>query len=117
MAERVLVDNDIALKIAYYALCDEMLMVTTMDSQPPALLGVGRFVVRRRLARAANIADKQAAIAAFEHLLQAMVEVEPAEAELAIAADLEAEAIHRDLELDGGECQLIAVLVNRGCDL
>jgi hypothetical protein len=117
MGERVLVDNDIALKIACYELCAEMLAVTTIDGNPPALLGVARFVIRGRLARAANIANRQAACAAFEDLLRAAMTIEPSDAELTVAADLEAVAVRRNLELDGGESQLLAVLVNRGCDL
>ena len=38
---------------------------------PPAMLGVGRFVVRGRLARAPNIADRARATAAFERMLAA----------------------------------------------
>jgi hypothetical protein len=117
MRERVLVDNDIALKIACYALCAEMLAVATINGDPPSLLGVARFVIRRRLTRAANIANKQAASAAFGDLLRSMVTIEPNEMELTIAADLEAEAVRRNLEFDIGESQLVAVLANRGCDL
>jgi hypothetical protein len=117
MGERVLVDNDVALKIACYALCAEMAAVTTINGDPPSLLGVARFVIRRRLTRAANIANKQAASAAFEDLLRSVVSIEPNETELTIAADLEAEAGRQNLEFDIGESQLVAVLVNRGCDL
>jgi hypothetical protein len=117
VAERSLVDNDIALKVACYALCAEMVMAATIGGAPPALLGVARFVIRGRLARATNIADRQAASSEFEQLLQAVVAVEPDDEELAIAADIEAEALRRNLELDAGESQLIAILVNRHCDL
>jgi hypothetical protein len=117
MPERVLLDNDVVLKAASYALADETLAVTTIDEFPPAMLGVGRFVVRNRLARASNIADPARATAAFERMLAAMALVEPDDAEMAAAADLEAEAIRRDLELDGGESQLLAMLANRACRL
>ncbi|MBN8815976.1 MAG: hypothetical protein J0J06_11065 [Sphingomonas sp.] len=117
MSERVLLDNDVILKTASYALADETLAVTTVDEIPPAMLGVGRFVVRSRLARASNIADPARATAAFERMLTAMTLVEPDDAEMAAAADLEAEAIRRDLELDGGESQLLAMLANRACSL
>jgi hypothetical protein len=117
MGERVLVDNDIALKIACYTLCAEMLAVATIDGNPPSLLGVARFVIRRRLTRATNIANKQAASAAFEHLLHSAGSTEPNERELTIAADLEGEAVRHNLEFDIGESQLLAVLINRGCEL
>lgn len=117
MPERVLLDNDVVLKVACYALADETLAAATIDDIPPAMLGVGRFVVRSRLARASNIADPARAAAAFERMLAAMTLAEPDDAELAAAADLEAEATRRDLELDGGESQLLAMLANRACRL
>jgi hypothetical protein len=117
MRDRVIVDNDIAFKIACYTLCSEMLAVTTINGNPPSLLGVARFVIRRRLKRAASITNKQDASVAFEDLLRSVGAIEPNETELTIAADLEAEAVRRNLELDLGESQLLAVLVSRGCDL
>jgi len=117
MPERVLLDNDVVLKTASYTLANETLAVTTIDEIPPAMLGVGRFVVRNRLARASNIADPTRATATFEVMLAAMTLVEPDDAEMAAAADLEAEAIRRDFELDGGESQLLAMLANRACRL
>lgn len=117
MPERVLLDNDVVLKVACYDLAGETLAAATIDDTPPAMLGVGRFVVRGRLAKATDIADPARATAAFEHMLVAMTLAEPDDAEMAVAADLEAEAIRRDLELDGGESQLLAILANRACRL
>lgn len=117
MPEHVLVDNDVVLKTACYALVDETIAATTVAGVPPAMLGVGRFVIRGRLTRAADIADPARASAAFARMLAAMTLVEPDDAELATAADLEAEANRLDLELDGGESQLLAILANRACSL
>jgi hypothetical protein len=117
MPEQVLLDNDVALKVACYSLVDEMIAVTTFDETPSAILGVGRFVIRGRLDRAANIADVPRAKAAFEQLLKAVTLLEPDDEELAMAADLEAEANRRALELDGGESQLLAILARRACRL
>lgn len=113
MPRRVLVDNDVALKIVCYSLADEMVAASSLDGTPPAILGVGRFVIRGRLARSSSIVDVERAKAAFERLLNAVSLLEPDEAELAMAAELEAEANRRDLELDGGESQLLAILANR----
>ena len=117
MTERVLVDNDVILKTACYALADEMLQATTVGAQTPAMLGVGRFVVRGRLEKAGYIANRQGARDALEKLLASMTMIEPDDAELALAAEMEAAANRVNLELDGGESQLLAVLANRGCDL
>lgn len=117
MSEPVLLDNDVVLKVASYSLADEVLAVTTVNDTPPAMLGVGRFVIRNRLSRATNIADAARATVAFDRMLAAMTLVEPDEREMEAAADLEAAAIRRDLELDGGESQLLAILANRACSL
>lgn len=117
MSERVLLDNDVVLKVASYALHEEMVAATTIDGMAPAMLGVGRFVISDRLLRARNIADVARATSAFEKILTAITLVEPDDDEIAAAADLEAEAIRQDLELDGGESQLLAILVNRACRL
>jgi hypothetical protein len=117
MSEQVLLDNDVTLKVACYSLADEMLAATSLNGIPPAILGVGRFVIRGRLARDSKIKDVERAKATFERLLEEILLLEPDEAELAIAADLEAEANRRNLELDGGESQLLAILANRACRL
>ena len=117
MPERILLDNDVVMKVAAYTLGEETIAVTTIDDVPPAMLGVGRFVIRSRLSRPSSAAEPARALAAFERMLEGLGLVEPDDDELAAAADLEAEAIRRDLELDGGESQLLAILVSRRCDL
>lgn len=117
MPDQALLDNDVALKVASYSLADAALAVTTVGDMPPGMLGVGRFVVRGRLKRGSNVADVPRARIAFERLLEAVQFIEPTDDELAIAADLEAEARRRDLELDSGESQLLAVVVRRSCQI
>lgn len=116
MPEQVLLDNDVVLKVTCYALAAEMIAVTTTDL-PPAMLGVGRFVIQSRLNRASNVADVDRAKGAFDQFLMTVALLEPDDEELTLAADLEAEANRRDLELDGGESQLLAILARRACRL
>lgn len=117
MTEPILLDNDVALKVACYSLVDELISTATVDNVPPAILGVGRFVIRGRLDRASNISNVPRAKTAFGRLLSTVSLVEPDDQELAMAAALEAEASRRDLELDGGESQLLAILAKRACPL
>lgn len=117
MPESVLVDNDVALKVVCYSLVDQTLAGTSFDNVPPAILGVGKFVIRSRLDRSSSIVDVDRAKAAFERLMETFSLIEPDETELAIAADLESEANRQGLELDGGESQLLAILTNRACRL
>ena len=117
MPERVLVDNDVILKAAAYSLTSELLFVTNVEGHPPSFLGVAQFVTRKRLVQGANLRNREAAQAALEHLLASAGVVEPNDNELQLAADFEEEANRQNLELDGGESQLLAVLINRNCNL
>lgn len=112
-----MVDNDVALKVVCYTLPHEMVAATTIDGDAPSLLGIARFVISNRLKTASNIANKEAAVEAFRQLLSEVGTVEPDQAELAMAADLESEAVRQNVELDGGESQLVAILVSRACEL
>ena len=116
MAERVLVDNDIVIKVASWRLGSEMLASTTLEGVPPALLGVARYVVWDRLAKANHLVDRYAATAAFNALLEVLAVVEPTDEEIADAADFELAAVASGLELDPGESQLLAILIRRDCD-
>jgi hypothetical protein len=113
MTEQALLDNDVVLKMACYTLADEALAATSQGGAPAGMLGVGRFVVRGRIERDGRIADRPRARATFEKMLETLFLFEPDEEELAMAADMEAEAQRLDLELDGGESQLLAMLVKR----
>lgn len=113
MPEQVLLDNDVVLKAACYALTPEALAAATSDGTAPGMLGVGRFVIRRRVERATNIVDRDQARASLEQMIAAVEMFEPTDDELALAADLEAEASRQGLELDGGESQLLAIVAKR----
>lgn len=117
MTELVLWDNDIAFKVACYQLVDSAIALGSSKSTPPAMLAVGQYVIRKKLERHDRVLDGDAAQAAFEGLLQAIGFVEPAEDELALASDIESEAIRAGLDLDSGESQLLAILHTRACAL
>jgi hypothetical protein len=115
VTERILIDNDIIIKVALWHLGDEMLASTTVDDVPPAMLGVGRFVVADRLSRAAQLSDSPAVTLAWNDILSAMKVIEPTDEEIEHAADLEAEASRLGVDLDPGESQLLAILIRRRC--
>lgn len=116
MSEGILIDNDVLIKVALWRLGDNMLACTTLGGTPPAILGVARFVVAGRLAKALELADRAAAASAFEAMQAAMKIIEPNDEEIADAADFEAMAAALGLDLDAGESQLLAILRRRGCD-
>jgi predicted nucleic acid-binding protein len=113
MSEGILIDNDIIIKISAYSLGAEMLHSTTIFGIPPAILGVGRFVVRSRLKKNKNIVNNGEAEKSFSTISQIMTVVEPDEKEIDLAARLEDAASSLNLELDSGESQLLAILVIR----
>jgi len=114
---RILIDNDVIIKIAAYSLGSEFVNKASVDDVPPALLSVGRFVARDRLTRSRRFKDGAAALKRFEAILPSLLLVEPTEAELVSAAELEAVAITSNVELDSGESQLLAILLTRAAKL
>ena len=117
MTDQVLLDNDVALKLSCYAMVAAALAVVKRAEVRPGMLGVARFVLRGRIERGSGIADPARAMREL-HLLLANVDLlEPTDGELALAADLEAEAQRQELELDGGESQLLAILAERSLQL
>lgn len=117
MSPGVLIDNDVLIKIAAYGLTKPLADVTTVGIKPPSMLGVGRFVVRDRLARTERLIDCAAALACFDALLPKLRLLEPSDEELAVAAEFEAAATRENFELDSGESQLLAILLLRNADL
>ena len=109
----ILADNDIYIKCCCYDLSEEMVEHLTIGGTPPAMLAVGRFVVRNRLQRHQRASEPERALAAFNRILEKVELLEPTEKELDIAADLEQAALESGLELDAGESQLFAILQKR----
>jgi hypothetical protein len=112
MLDRVLVDNDILLKISAWQLDAPFLAISTTVAGSPAMLSVARYVVRGKLSRHA-LNDSTGAERAFDRLCEAMGAIEPELIEIEMAAALEEAAAQAGLELDVGESQLVAILVAR----
>lgn len=117
MSEQVLLDNDIALKIAAYSLVQQLLHTTTVKTVPPSMLGVGKFVIIRKIIRGNSVINIEAAKDAFEELASAVNWIEPSDDEAMLAAQFEAEAFQDGFELDIGESLLVAILLSRSCPL
>ena len=117
MIVRALIDNDIVIKLSAYRLGPALLSVATFDETPPAMLSIGRFVVRDQLSKPSRFVDGGSALAEFEALLPSLLLLEPTDAEIEAAADFEMAALQLNLELDGGESQLLAILLARQASL
>lgn len=101
------VDNDILIKAACYRLHDALLGASF------GVLGAARFVVAGRLARMPLTGERQGAQDAAADLITRSVVLEPSDAELILAAELETLAQRKGLELDAGESQLAAIIAKR----
>lgn len=110
----VALDNDIVLKGVCYGLT---LWPDPVEGKRPGILGAARYVVGKRLDRAPLKGDKGAARGVLEALLEVAEELEPGEDELTLAAELERAAQEKDLDLDPGESQLVAITVTRAIPL
>lgn len=112
MTDQVLFDNDVLLKLCRYSLWPETSRLLP-DAWPAGVLGAAEYVLRSRISRDRTIPDRSIVSANLEHLLSQAEAIEPSEAELQLAAALETVAQQLDVALDGGESQLLAILVRR----
>jgi hypothetical protein len=110
------VDNDILLKVCLYQLDKEFLELLSQTTLVGAVLPVACYVVRSRLEHLGS-ASPTAVCGALERLLSGLVAAEPDTDELQLAAIFESDAQRQNLELDGGESQLLAMLITRGLRL
>jgi hypothetical protein len=85
MCERVLLDNDVLIKMSAWQLGGPLTECLTTASGPPAMLGLAAFVIKRKLRRI-GLQDHAAAETAFTSLCETLLLVEPTEQELETAA-------------------------------
>ncbi len=116
MRERVLLDNDVLIKMSAWQLGGPLTDCLTTASGPPVMLGVAAVVIRRKLGNI-GLRNAAAAEASFTGLCDALSLVEPTEEELQTAAALEEAANRADLQFDTGESQLAAILLHRDAAL
>jgi len=105
------IDNDVILKCVSYGFFSELIAAFPNGPHVFGMLGTARFVVGKLLQK--RPPKRAEAAADFEHALQTLEVLEPTSAETATAAELELAAQQQALRLQGGECQLIAIVVHR----
>ena len=107
------VDNDVVLKAIRYGETRRFWAVETNAG----VLGSARFVVSGRVKRL-RLADTRPEITEeLEQFFNRADALEPSDAELVRAAELEREAQRRALPVDAGESQLAAIVVARAIGL
>jgi hypothetical protein len=114
---KLIVDNDVLIKAVLFDLLPEL---EQLDCPPECdaevgVLGAARFVVTRHVEQESPIQDVDRRIDVFTDFLSRVILLEPDDAEIALATDLEDSAAREGLELDTGESQLVAILLLRSC--
>lgn len=105
------IDNDLILKSASYGLGAWF----WPDGEPASIgvLGAARYVVSHHLDRAPLNRDVEAAQSDLSELLARCETLEPTEAEVDLATEIELFGQENGLALDSGESQLAAIVVIR----
>lgn len=112
MIGEVAVDNDVLMKLAAY---DMLASLDQLSSGPIWILGSARFVVRNHLSRDPRFeGGRGLAEGAFATFLESAALLEPEADEVRTAAELQRSAMLRNLDMDGGECLLSAMVLHRG---
>jgi len=109
------VDNDVLFKGACYAELDRLVPGASRDGVV-GVLGSARFVVPKRVGKTSLNGDRTKVLERFFEFLSRAETLEPADDEQKMAADLELAAQQQALNLDTGESQLCAILVQRALD-
>lgn len=112
MSLDAVVDNDIVIKGACYALLGELL-AGFGGGASLGVLGAARYVVRDRLSRHQGLRDRVRAEASWAAFLSAVHELEPTDAEVELATLIEEAAGKAGVSVDVGESQLCAIAISR----
>lgn len=113
----VLVDNDVVIKSISYGFAEEMLSLLQSHGLSAAILTVSRFMIFNKMKRLRSLLNREVTLDELGQILGLFNPIEPNEAELALAAEFEDAARTCNLELDGGESQLFAILLQRALRL
>lgn len=109
-------DNDVVLKAVCYGLPGAF-WPSDSGTRPVGVLGATPYVLRDAIARASILGERGQLLVALDEFLASTVSLEPTDAELDLAAEVEAAAQRDGLSLDAGESQLAAIVLVRSLSL
>jgi hypothetical protein len=107
------VDNDVVYKCACYQLLLDVVESVNADPAFLGVLGTARFVASRRLKRPGIVKDSASSLKQLAEFFERVSILEPSDAEVDLAAELEIAAQLDGLALDAGESQLCAIAIER----
>lgn len=106
------IDNDVLLKAACYGLLDQ-LICTISPAKDIGVLGSALFVVSAKIKKAKLNRDREIVLEALLAFMGHSATLEPSYEEQELAADLELIAQEVGANLDVGESQICAIVVQR----
>jgi hypothetical protein len=107
--DEIAVDNDVILKAVSYGVAKQF----WSDTTDVGILGAAQYVVRHRLNKANLNRGSDSAEVDLDRFLARSSVLEPTDAELELASEIERTAQLETLPLDSGESQLAAIVVER----
>lgn len=116
MTLRGVVDNDILLKGSCYGLLAPMAKVVPLNYDEVGYLGAAPYVVSNRLAKAKLSRPAAVCVRYLNNVFARMILLEPTQAEISLAADIEIAAQQLNFPLDVGESQLCSIVVTRNLE-
>jgi predicted nucleic acid-binding protein len=118
MTKKILLDNDIVLKACCY-LAGELVIEHLAGEEKRGIfvLGAIRFVLEKRISKSKKISEPHLVSKELEKFLSSVQTLEPTYEEQLLAARFEDKAQKLRVELDGGESQLLAILISRTASL
>jgi len=108
----VLLDNDVVYKLARWDSLSYLQKAVEHDLSAIGALGSLRYVIGPRLDKL----NREPARKQFQTFLESIQIVEPSDAEIELAAQIEETATLAEVEVDNGESLLIAIGVNRAIE-
>jgi hypothetical protein len=111
------VDNDVVYKCACYGLLAELVESLDANADSVGVLATARFVLARRIKRGTLARDSRTVLDQLAEFLARSNRLNPTDEEQRIAADLEYAAQIKGLDLDTGESQLCAIVLERSIPL
>lgn len=109
-----LVDTDIIYKTSIYRLLNSFQKSPPSNIKRLAILAATRFVVIQKIKRKQDGHLAEQALNHLQSALEKIEQLEPTDAETALAESLEYLATKANLNLDCGESQLCALFISRG---
>jgi hypothetical protein len=113
MSEGVILDTDVIFKVSAFRMAFDVLDLLVPAGEP-CTLGLTHLIAEKQFMKhGKRLSDIRGANAELKKLLNSLLSIEPTDAEINQAAELEEIALELGVSFDRGEAQLVSVLLSR----